>query len=86
MKINNEDKIGINKVVKGELISYSFKEFYSLRNLEEYLEQIGVEYINDSSWKHVYTIDYARKNTNEVFILNGNEKTRVQIFEKDENL
>ena len=86
MKINNEDKIGINKVVKGELISYSFKEFYSLRNLEEYLEQIGVEYINDSSWKHVYTIDYARKNTNEVFILNGNEKIRVQIFEKDENL
>jgi hypothetical protein len=84
MKILNEDKEGICKVVDGIITKYQLQSFYTLIDLEEYLEQIGVEYANDSSWLYLYSIDYIKSKTGDVFILNGNENEKTQIFEKYE--
>ena len=79
MKLIKEDKEGIQKVVNGELPKWELLHLYALRNLEEYLEQIGIYYADDSVYKQIYTITYYQKDTDDLFMLNGNDK--IQIFE-----
>jgi hypothetical protein len=82
MKISKQDKENIQKVIDGILIDCVLP-MYPLRDLEEYFEKLGIEYIDDSSYKHLYTIRYIQKDTKAVFYLNGKEQQNIQTFYKD---
>lgn len=83
MKISKEDTENIQKVIDGILVDCGFSPIYPLRDLEEYFEKLGIEYMDDSSYKHLYTISYVQKDTGVLFILNGDEKQNLQTFYKD---
>lgn len=83
MKISKQNKENIQKVIDGILVDCGFSPMYPLRDLEEYFEKLGIEYMDDSSYEHLYTITYIQKDTDVLFILNGDEKQNIQTFYKD---
>lgn len=83
MKVSKEDKEGIQKVINGEISKWELLHFYTLVDIEEYLEKLGIEYADDSIYLHLYTITYTQNDTDFLFILNGDTNKKVQTFYKE---